>query len=80
MFKTNLHILEVRDNEDGYIYCTLIFDTEERLNEAKQAIAEFDLDWYTSNNGNDYYHDLIKMLESKDLFEYDAHIQSIYIR
>ena len=85
MYKANLFILNVRDREDDFHYLTLIFDTQERLDECKQVINMFDYTWYQEEGGlnsytGSYYEDLLAILEEKGFFEYEATIQTLYIR
>ena len=83
MYKANLFILEVKDSEDDFLYCTLIFDSQDKLDEAKSAIQKFNSDWYSDDELNitgSYYEDLIAMLDSKGYFEYEAVIETVTIR
>lgn len=81
--KLNFYILEVRDREDDYLYLTLVFTEESKLREAKFAISEFDFLWYTSTRwttSDSYYDELVKYLDDRGFFEYEAIFETSYIR
>ncbi len=80
-----MYVLNVLDNDDNYVYCSLLFTNEEELMKAKIIIADFDSEWYCDKDDdyraiNNYYDNLISRLSNSDLQYILLNVETIYIR
>ena len=80
------YILNILDNEDDYIYFTLLFDDKEECYKAKKLIENFDKEWYKNDKHYEelediyYSEELLKMLSNNDIKCELPHIEKIYVR
>lgn len=77
------YILNILDNEDDYIYYTLLFDDKEECYKAKKLIETFDKKWcenYEEFEDMNYSEELLKMLFDNDIKCELPHIEKIYVR
>ncbi len=77
------YILNVLDNEDDYIYYTLLFNDKEECCKARRLIKNFDKEWYDyceEFEDSNYAEELLKVLNDNGVKYELPHIESIYIR
>ena len=80
------YILHIRDEEDGFLYLTLMFKDEETRTKAYNLIEDFDSDWYANEINPDeelgwsYIEYLEHMLKKNDMLKYSIDQDTIYIR
>ena len=78
-----LYILNIRDNEDNYLYETLVFESVKELEQARQVILDFDYEFYERENCDDldYIQELLDTLKQHDLLKNKATtIATVFIR
>ena len=80
------YILHIRDEEDKFLYLTLMFKDEETRTKAYNLIEDFDSDWYANEISPDeelgwsYVEYLEHMLKQNDMLKYSIDQDTIYIR
>ena len=80
------YLLQIRDNEDGYLYLSLLFEDEETREKACTLIEDFDADWYANEIspeeelGWSYLEYLEHMLEKHGMLKYIVNEDIIFIR
>lgn len=80
------YILHIRDNEDNFLYLTLLFKDEDTRTKAYNLIENFNSDWYANKISPDeklgwsYIEYLKHMLKKHDMLKYNVDQDTIYIR
>ena len=80
-----VYILDIKDNDDNFIYETLVFTSKRKYEKAKEIIEKFDDEYYyeMSDEQRDniiYYDELMGRLEEKNLLGVKTEIETIFVR
>lgn len=79
-----VYILRVLDNDDEYVYKTLVFDNKEEFEKAKQLIENYDDNYYNNNldyNGDEYIDGLDELIEKHiKTSNHILEIENIFVR